>query len=66
MLSEEGERPVLCVLWSGLNFPSKNSICFPEQVRRRNVKQNDQISSEKHRSNGISRYINPHVQTNFS
>lgn len=57
---------VLCVFWSGLNFLSKNSICFPEQVRRRNVKRNDQISSKKYRSNGMSHYINPHLQTNFS
>lgn len=46
---------------SELNFLSKNSICFPEQVRR-NVKQNAQISPPKHRSSGSSHSINPHPQ----
>ena len=30
------------------------------------MKPNDQISSAKNRSDGISLYINPHLQTRFS
>ena len=55
----------MCVLvWTAFSFKEFNF--FPEQVRRRNVRPNDQISSKKYRSNGISHYINPHLQTSFS
>ena len=59
------EAGSLCVLvWTAFSFKEFNF--FPKQVRRRNVKPNDQISSTKNRSDGISLYINPHLQTRFS
>lgn len=39
---------------------------LPEQVRRRNVKPNDQISPKKDGSHGIGHYVNHHLQSNFS